>query len=91
MKSWVHSCPVHRTPGGQAAGVRSGGSFISGGEGADLARDAVWHGGGEAPTDGGVPGAELVWGWCHKDVVGLGEEPLLLAQTKPDPHGLGCF
>ena len=77
--------------GGQAVGVQSGVSFVLGGEGAELARDAVRVGGGEAPAGGGVPGAELVRGWWHKDVVGFGEEPHLLAQTKPKPHDLGCF
>lgn len=76
---------------GQAAGGRSGGSFVLGVEGADLARDAARDGGGEAPTDGGVLAAELVWGWWHKDVVGFGEKSLLLAQTKLNPPDLGWF
>lgn len=78
-------------PRGQAGGVQSGDSFISGGEGADLARDAVRDGAREAPTDGGIPGAEMVQGWWHKGVVRFGEEPYLLAQTKPNLHDLGCF
>lgn len=80
-----------QVPRGQAAGVQSWGSFVLGGEAADLSRDAVREGSREAPADGGVPGADMVRGWWHKDVVRFGEEPHLLAQTKPNPHDLGCF
>ena len=77
-----------RAPRGQAAGVHNGGSSFSRGEEADLARDAVRDGGEAVPARGGVPGAELVQSWCHKDVVAFGEEPYPLAQTKPNPHDL---
>lgn len=56
-------------------------------------REWTWaeDGGREVPADRGVPGAELVQGWWHKDMAGFGEEPHLLAQTKLNSHDLGCF
>lgn len=67
--------------GGQAAGAQSGGSFVLGREGAEVARDAVRDGDGEVYADGGSQGQSWYGAGGIKMWSGLGRN-LISNKTK---------